>query len=494
MEQHDSLDSFIRKSEAEELGKKVVNTYGKFNVKVEIAETIIYREMIIFHLNLKKGTTENQLKKYAIDVQDRLKLPVFHLIKFGKLTPCIAVAEREIEYAGLLELLSNPECRKQLDKTQLPHLVGYGVTSEPTICDIVEDPHILLGGGSGSGKSVALQGMITTLAFTKSPAEVNLVLIDTGATNLRCFDGLPHLVCPVVWTRDMASKVLAALLAETERRIQLEYANQAEYNKLPRLVLFIDEFPALFLGVEKSEQRMTARQISALLQRGRHAKLHVVLAAQNPTALHMGQVDTGNLSTRIAFRCAKRNHSETILGQGGAEKLLGKGELLLTSPQYDSAVWLQGVYIAPEELHQVIQEIKSRPYHQSEYRNKFTIAESFFHTTGTDGGVGALAPIAQKSSFDEQLFAKVLLWSLSQSFISVNRLMADFQMGWSKASRLVAKLEDLGVVARLDSKLPRHVVPTELGDIPFEMMAFLQRNGISDGDVSRVLDARSTAP
>lgn len=141
-----------------------------------------------------------------------------------------------------------------------------------------------------------------------------------------------------------ATFTLAALNDELERRIELEYADKTSFEQLPRLVLVIDEFPALFVGLEKAVSKTLTNVISSFLQRGGHAKIHVVLAAQNPTFQNM-KVDLGNITARIAFKCAKKNFSEIILGEGGAENLLGRGDLLLRSPRFDGPQRIQGIYI-----------------------------------------------------------------------------------------------------------------------------------------------------
>lgn len=473
--------------------KKISETFSKFGDKFKITEQESCGPWTILKLKLLEDTQEAHIRAHISDVQIRLKFKQMILTKKEQ-TLYLVVTDDEIEYPHLPEILANPNHLATLEQQELPLIAGFGIPNTITVYDLAIGPHMLLGGAPSSGKTVGLQGAITTLAYTKTPAEVNLLLIDTGTTNLKCFNGLPHLACPVVETQAMASRALSALLDEMERRIELEDSDQNKFTVLPRIVLVIDELPSLFSELDKDEMKRMAGNLSSILRRGRHGRIHTVLAAQDPTRREI-RVELSNITVKIAYRCDRWQNSATILGTSGAETLSGNGELLMKAPGLDGVQRLQGVFVSSGELRQLIQQIKARQYQPSEYGQKFTIPKDALRTADTGGsGVDTLTPIAPKLSVDDQKFAEVLLWSLSQSFISVNRLMADFQMGWSKASRLVAKLEDLGVVARLDSKLPRHVVPTELGDIPFEMMAFLQRNGISDGDVSRVLDARSTAP
>ena len=149
--------------------------------------------------------------------------------------------------------------------------------------------------------------------------------------------------------------------------------------------MVIGEFPALFMGLEKAVSKTLTDVISSLLQRGRHAKIHVVLSAQNPTFQNM-KVDLGNITARIAFKCTKKNFSKTILGKEGAENLFGRGDLLLRSPRFDSPQGIQGIYITPEELCQMVQHIKARPCAST---SKFTLAASGRDLARSSDSLGA---------------------------------------------------------------------------------------------------------
>ena len=182
--------------------------------------------------------------------------------------------------------------------------MGYDVLGNPVVIDLAAQPHLLLGGPPNSGKSTGLQSVISSISYNVSPQEVNFVLIDLGANDLMSFGNLPHLACPVVRSQDEAIQAVAAVVAEMERRKDLELANKQEFDVLPRLVLVIDEFPALFQCARNKRTSNSLRDmISSLLQRGRHGKIHVVLAAQNPTYQKM-KVDLG---TAVGTTLKKRN-------------------------------------------------------------------------------------------------------------------------------------------------------------------------------------------
>lgn len=487
----DQIIKNVRRTLFPDRSKKLVEIFSKFRCKVKVTNRGRDGPWEIYELAMRGNTREAHIRAHAPDVRDRLQVERLIVEKFDQRL-FIFIADEELEYDHLPVVLMKESCLDRLRQMELPYPVGFSIIDEPVVIDLAQSPHLLLGGSSGSGKSVGLQSVIASIAGTKSPAEANFVLVDVGAADLMCFEGLPHLVCPVVQSRESAIQVLRAVSAEMTRRIKLEHAAPDEYAVLPRLVVVVDEFPALFTGADKEERKALTDTLNALLQRGRHAKIHLALAAQNPTA-HQMKVEVGNITTRIAFRCAKKNFSEVILGEAGAENLAGRGELLVKTPQFDGTQRLQGVYASPDELHQIVCRIKQRYSGADETGTKFTIPAEILQAPDVGDGPSADAltvPVKAKSSVEDQTFANVLLWALGQGSISVNTAMEQFHLGWNKANKLVKRLEELGVVGELDAKLPRSVVPTEIDDLPAEMLEFLQRNGITSEAVCQALATR----
>ena len=195
--------------------------------------------------------------------------------------------------------------KKKLTKMQLPYIVGHNITGQLVITDLSQNKHILLGGATNSGKTVGLHALITSIIVCKPSSFVNLILIDVGAADLVVFNGIPHLSCPVIREKNIAHHAILSLKDEMERRIEMQIMDMDNFKRLPQLLLVIDEFPALFSGIDKNVAKSLTDALSDLLQRGRHAKVHVVLAAQNPTIQNM-HIELGNITTRIAFRCAKK--------------------------------------------------------------------------------------------------------------------------------------------------------------------------------------------
>lgn len=480
------IEQSLLEDEADNLSEDIVKLFGKYNVVLGIPCWWYENFRFIFKIKLKGNTREPHVRAHAKDVQDRLKLPLFHVEK-KDFTLYIVASRTTIEYDHLSGLLHRPEYREVLRRAKLPYIVGYNAWGNIVMDDLAQFPHLLLGGSTNSGKSVGLQALITTIAYSKSPSKVNFTLIDVGATDLMAFEGLPHLSCPVVRERTAAIQTLAALALEMERRIDIEYACPVSFKQLPRLVLVIDEFPALFAGANKTEVRQVTDVLSNLLRRGRHAKIHLVLAAQNPTIQNM-KVDLGNITARVAFKCAKKNFSETILGEGGAETLMGRGDLLLRSPRYDSPLRVQGIYITPTELQQAILEIKV--HYCNAASKKFSLALPNNDPVESSSAMVdnlSCSVVKRWPSNTEQLLASVIIWALERNSISINMLMTEYRLGWNKASSLVKRLEELGIVDRPEGKLPRNVIPSSPEDIPEELVRFIEKAGYSQHTIDSAI-------
>lgn len=477
------IEQSLIEDEADILSEDIIKCFGKYNVSLGIPRWWHKNSRFIFKTKLKGNTREPHVRAHTQDVRDRLKLPMFYVEK-NDFTLYIVASRAKIEYDHLPVLLQKSEYQQVLRRAQLPYIVGYNAWGNIVMDDLAQFPHLLLGGSTNSGKSVGLQALITTIAYSKSPSKVNFILIDVGATDLMPFESLPHLSCPVVRERTVAIQTLAALVLEMERRIELEYADPASFKQLPRLVLVIDEFPALFVGIDKDESKLLTNSVSSLLQRGRHANIHLVLAAQNPTFQNM-KIDLGNIAARIAFKCAKRNFSETILGEGGGESLIGHGDLLLRSPRYDSLLRIQGIYISPTELQEATQQIAAKSIRMTT-SNKFSLVcpnDDAAVPTGDLASQLSCSVVRQWPLNADQLLASVIVWALARSYISINMLMNEYRIGWNKASKLVNRLEELGIVDRPEGKLPRKIIPSFPEDLPEELMTFLKKSGYSENSI-----------
>lgn len=472
-------------ADAEDLADDLIKQFGKYNVRIGLSNIHALSDRAIMEVKLKGNTRETHLRANMTDVKKKLKLPIL-CVQSYQYRLFIIASRKEIVYDHLPKLLRMGAYKKANQRMLLPCLVGHNVVGSLTFMDLSEQPHLLLGGSSNSGKSVGLQAAISSISYGVSPETVNFVLVDLGANDLMPFEDLPHLACPVVRSQDVAFQALKALVVEMERRKDLELTNKQEFDALPRLVLVVDEFPALFHYVENKRISNSLRDmISSLLRRGRHGKIHVVLAAQNPTYQNM-KVDLGNITARIAFQCAKKNFSEVILGEGGAERLSESGDLLLKATNFSGLQQIRGAYATPEELKQLVQTIAAK--WRGKRADRFAI--------DIHNGEGEFSPnygkVVVQTPPDDRLLATVMLWAVGRKVVSVNQIQRNFKIGWNKAAELVNQLESMGLVGQPISKLPRCVTPFSFEDIPADMLGFLQRNGVTDEAVKLAISARDS--
>lgn len=480
MDYYESLGS----TAANDLGNKIVKFYQKFNDSISITDYRVNEDRVIFLLKLKGATRKAHLYAHAPDVQQRLKLPMFQLMEH-KYNLYLIVSEHKITYPHLDDLLQLPHFQKHLSQYTLPYVVGHNPIGDLITADLTACNHLLIGGSSNSGKTVHLQALITSLAYTRTPAQVNFVMIDAGASDLLAFRHLPHLSCPIISNRNKARRVLAALTTELNSRKKLKLNDPDKFSTLPHIILVIDEFPALFDGADKETTSFLTETISTFLRRGRHAKIHVVIAAQNPTLKNM-RVDLANITARVAFQCAKRNFSETILGASGAEDLLGDGDLLFNHPKYKGLQRAQGVYVDDKNLPKSIFEARQSS-------NIYQVPAALLALQppqSSKQSSSSLQPLPRKTAVEDRQFAEIMLWALSRNSISTNALMAEHRMGWNKASRTVQRLEELGIVEPLDGKQARHVVPTTFDDLTENTLTFLHQNGVDDDRLIKGISSR----
>ncbi|MCL2223078.1 MAG: FtsK/SpoIIIE domain-containing protein [Oscillospiraceae bacterium] len=487
------------KALAEDIAEKILKHYLRRGVDFNIERIRIIRERFIYQIKLK-GTSEEQIRKHAPSVRLALKLPIFIPFKEG-LTIYIAVSVKEIVYPRLPKVLRSEMFEEARNRMELPYPVGFGAVGELIIEDLAGFPHLLSGGATLSGKTVGLRVMTLSLISGKDTSEVNLVIIDAGVGDLELFDGIPHLSCPIV--RDAKDIVVSiwGLDEELDRRIKLKGTKELEM--LPYIVIVIDEFPALIStlqNTDKSALKRVISTISTLLQRGRHAKMHLVIAAQNPTqkSLH---IDLGNCTARTAFQCAKYNNSVTILGESGAEDLLGKGDMLLMSPQHDGLKRLQGVNITENELKRAIHRIKAnarlmqKVTGHSEY--KFAIDKSTFERMVAEQTKSTLS-ISDESTSEStantknRKLADVAFWVLGCEKVSSNQISKKFKVSWRTADDFLEALHKAGIVDNLDTKLPRNVVAACIEELSPKTIRFMEKHGYTQDEIKEAIDSKQS--
>jgi len=420
----------------------------------------------------------------STDVKFKLKLHTFKpFVKDS--TIYIKVSEVEIKHNRFSRVLADPSFAEIAKKMKLPYIVGTDSMGEIVIEDLADFKHLLIGGSSGSGKTIALLILILCLIGCKSEREVNLLIIDVGANDLALFNATPHLSCPVIRDAETGLGALKALAREMDRRRDFELNNKFEFNLLPRIVCVIDEFSALVSGIG-DESKLLTSIISSLLQRGRHYGIHLVLAAQNPTLRNMG-VDLSNITSRMAFACAKSNFSMTILDELGAEKLAGNGDMYLKTPSYDGLQRIQGAYITSRELSHMLRRFKLQN-HQIDNPYKFEIDAAILQQDEEDiSNVLTKSSDKGKRSADDKFLAQIIIWALERETVSSNMICDTFNVGWRRAKRFLDRLNELEIAGDLDAKLPRAVLPIKVEDLSKKVIDILERNGYTEDRVREAL-------
>lgn len=353
--------------------------------------------------------------------------------------------------------------------------------NEMLFFDLGKMPHAMYAGSTNSGKSVGLLCLVLSIILKQPVSKVNLILFDVGANTMEPLIGIPHLSHQIVKDAETGIYVIRKYVEEMERRIKLDYN---ELRKLPAIICIMDEYVSFITNIgNKQISEELANSISNLLRRGRHAKIHIVLATQDPTIRNM-KVDIGNVTARMAFACAKYHNSITILGEGGAEKLPGKGAMLFKSSEYPEPIYLQGAYMAADEIKRLVARVTSASHDMS---NKFVIPE-----------MNPSQPeILMSGTFDSKIsvedkrkeLAEIILWVLGRENVSKLQIMQQFHMG-NRADAVIDGLYKMNLIADKFAKQPREVVPTTIEDIPNDVMVLLTSNGVTEDDITKTISKR----
>ena len=342
--------------------------------------------------------------------------------------------------------------------------IGKDVEGKPVICDLAKMPHLLIGGTTGSGKSVGINSMIMSMLMRATPDEVRFIMIDPKRVEFTPYNGIPHLYVPVVTESKEAASALSWGVAEMERRLKVfskaGARNIGEYNemvetsslddesatKLPYIVIVIDELADLMMNVGKEVEF----SISRIAQLARAAGIHLIVATQRPSANVVTGLIKANITNRMAFNVASGLDSRVILDVSGAESLIGKGDLLLSKPEYAKPRRIQGCWVSPEEIGAVVEAVKTQgePEYHSEIlkTNLITLGES-----APDGSGGSVTA-------DDPLIWEAADIVVASGFGSTSNIQRKLKVGYSRAGRIMDMLEEKGVVGPPNGSKPRDVL------------------------------------
>ena len=435
---------------------KVFEVSGKI-VQVNIGPTVTQYE-----LDLKAGTKVNKLlgiqREIALamaakDVRIQAPIP-------GKNTIGIELPNKVNASVSFKEVLSSmPDIN---EKTLLAVGLGKDIMGKVKWCEINATPHLLVAGSTGSGKSVCINCIISSILMRAKPDQVKLVLVDPKKVEFTMYEGVPHLLSPVVTDPKKASIALKNIVLEMERRYEiLEHTRNKnivsynqfcethpEYQKLPYIVVIIDELADLMLVAAKEVEDSIMR----ITQMARAAGIHLIVATQRPSTDIITGVVKANIPSRISFAVSSQIDSRTILDMGGAEKLLGKGDMLFLPMGESIPMRVQGAFISEEEIEKLVNYTISQQ--KANYDNTLTIDKSADSGSSASGGDDYVS----SDDYDDPIYNEVVDFAVSAGKISASLIQRKFRLGYNRAARIIDLLEERGIIGPPNGSKPREVL------------------------------------
>lgn len=440
--------------------ERVLNDFQISGRVVEIHEGPAVTQ---FEVEIKNGTRVSRITSInkeialALAAKDvRIEAPIP-----GKSTVGIEIPNQSVVSVPIREVLSRPT--KEAVKAKIPVALGKDLMGQIKWADISKMPHLLVAGSTGSGKSVCINSFIASILMTKKPNEVKLVLVDPKKVELSNYNGVPHLLWPVVTDPHKASAALQKVVIKMEKRYEMfadaNVKNIAGYNELAEkknkeaghevmkpmyyLVVIIDELADLMVVAAKEVEDSIMR----ITQMARAAGIHLIVATQRPSTDVITGVVKANIPSRIAFAVASYVDSRTILDMSGAEKLLGKGDMLYLPMGENTPVRVQGNFISDGEIDRLIQYVSKQ---QTVSYDHSLDEEADNHMAGTPG--------ATSNGDDDVLYNDIVEFAVKNGKISTSLIQRRFKIGYNRASRLVDLLEERGIVGPQNGSKPREVL------------------------------------
>ncbi|PIE52387.1 cell division protein FtsK [Candidatus Fermentibacteria bacterium] len=438
------------KAEIEQRADLLVSKLSDFGVDSTITEYCSGPVLTRYELTPGPGIKVNRILNLSDDLAMALAAKRIRILAPipGKGAVGIEVPNRNPETVYLREIINH------LSREKIPVALGKGLEGDPFIADLTDMPHLLIAGATGSGKSVCVHAIISTILMTRTPYQVRLAMVDPKMLELSAYKGIPHLWAPVVIQADKAKYLLEALVREMEERYSLlartGVRNIRDYNlrfgsdqveeHLPYIVVVIDELADLIMVSAREVEPPIAR----LAQMARAVGIHLVVATQRPSVDVITGMIKANFPSRIAFNVQSKTDSRTILDQNGAEKLLGKGDMLFIPSGAPEAIRIHGSFISTEETRALVEYWKEQPEMAFEY-------ELPKDSEGNLYDPGEL-------NYDDPLLEEVKKAVIVQQRASVSMVQRQFRVGYARAGKLIDMLEKQGVVGPHVGSKPRQVL------------------------------------
>lgn len=433
----------------EEHKAQLDDAFYHFNVPAKVENVVVGPSVTRFELSVEKGVKVSRITnlqddiKMALAAKDvRIEAPIPGTSLVG-----VEVPNVETRNVNLSEIVFSKKMK--FSDSNLSVALGARINNEPMIMDLAKMPHGLIAGATGSGKSVCINSILISLLYRNNPNELKLLLIDPKMVELAPYNDLPHLIAPVITDVKAATESLKWVVGEMERRYQIfadvHVRNITAYNqkvsyqdRIPKIVVVIDELADLMMMAPQDVEHSIAR----IAQKARAAGIHLILATQRPSVNVITGLIKANVPTRIAFMVSSSVDSRTILDSGGAEKLLGNGDMLYLGNGMNKPIRIQGSYISDREIDEVVGYIKSQG--KPNY---------LFHEQTL------LKKLSEQPK--DELFNEICNFMVEEGHISTSQIQRRFQIGYNRAARIIDQLEEMGYVSGQNGSKPRDVLITE---------------------------------
>ena len=464
----------INPDELQQTAELIEAKLAEFGIGVQVVSATSGPVITRYEIEPAQGVKGSQIVALSKDLARSMSLQAVRIVETiaGKNTMGIELPNEKRQDVMLSEILSSSVFTDA--KSKLTVALGKDIAGTPVVGDLAKMPHLLVAGMTGSGKSVGVNGMIMSMLFKATPDEVRFIMIDPKMLELSIYDGIPHLLCPVVTDMREAGQALNWCVAEMEKRYRLlshvgvrnldgfnQKVEQAKaagkpllnpfslnpddpepLEKLPLIVVVIDELADLMM----TERKSVEQQIARLAQKARAAGIHMIVATQRPSVDVVTGLIKANIPTRMAFTVQSKIDSRTILDQMGADELLKYGDSLFLQPGSAEPTRLQGAFVSDDEVHQVVNFVKEQA--PTNYVEGLLSGEAAIETTN----------IVNPNANSDELFDQAVAFVLESRKTSISALQRQLRIGYNRAANLVDALENAGVLSPADINGSRRIL------------------------------------
>ena len=447
-----------------ETAARLQKTLYSFGVSAKVENVTVGPAITRYELKPAEGVRVSKIANLADDIALNLAAETIRIEAPipGKQAVGIEVPNKEKEMVGLREVIESEEFKN--NKSKLSVALGKDVAGSPVVANIAKMPHVLIAGSTGSGKSVCINTIITSIVYNAKPSEVKLVMVDPKVVELSVYNGIPHLLIPVVTDPKKAAGALAWAVQEMDNRYNLfaekgvrdltgynKVLENENMGKLPQIVVIVDELADLMMVAAKDVEESICR----LAQKARAAGMHLVIATQRPSVDVITGLIKANVPSRIAFAVSSQVDSRTILDQVGAEKLLGKGDMLYFPAGAAKPTRVQGAFVSDEEVEQIVEFIKSNGTAVYSQELLDSLENSGKEAESTKNSGDSSSEDDTDPFLNDAIDTVVETGQASTSFIQRR-----FKVGYARAGRIIDQMEERGVISGYQGSKPREVLWT----------------------------------